>query len=61
MILLIPSYLHFNLMGGTKIAIFMKKKQKTLTIASDQMKAHFPHTIEKNTDFHCKITQLHFG
>jgi hypothetical protein len=39
----------------------MRNKQETLIIASDQMKAHFPHTIVKNSDFHRKFTHLHVG
>jgi hypothetical protein len=38
---------HFEMMKKE-----MLHKQETFIIASDQMKAHFPHTIVKNTDFH---------
>jgi hypothetical protein len=36
----------------TLIQVENKLKQETFIIASDQIKAHFPNTIVKNTDFH---------
>jgi hypothetical protein len=36
--------------GGEKFS--EEIKQETLIIANDQMKAHIPHTIVRNTDFH---------